>query len=203
MPISKNQVIKILQRGGIGVLPTDTIYGLAGRALDKNAVSRIYAVKKRSPEKPLIVLISSLSDLKLFGVELNKKTGSILRKLWPGEVSIILPVKYKKFFYLHHGAKSLAFRLPAKTQLISILRQTGPLVAPSANPEGLPPAINIAEARKYFESSPFLPLRKGENKRRLDFYFGSGKLEAEPSTLIKIIDGKIEVLRQGSVVVQP
>ena len=68
------KIIKILKNSGIGVLPTDTIYGLVGRALDKKTVERIYKVRKRNPKKPLIILISSLSDLKLFGVKPDKKT---------------------------------------------------------------------------------------------------------------------------------
>src|SRR3989344_4954201 len=88
--MTKAKIIKILKRGGIGVLPTDTLYGLVGLALNKKTVELIYKVRKRNPKKPLIILISSLKDLELFGIRLSSPTKKILNKLWPGKVSIIL-----------------------------------------------------------------------------------------------------------------
>ncbi|MEI6288738.1 MAG: Sua5/YciO/YrdC/YwlC family protein, partial [bacterium] len=106
MQLNRNQIIKILKNGGIGIMPTDTIYGLVGQALNKKTVERIYKVRRRSPDKPLIILISSTNDLKLFGIRLQKETEDILARCWPGAVSIILPCEYKKFEYLHRGTKT-------------------------------------------------------------------------------------------------
>lgn len=184
--LGKSQAIKYLRRGKIGIIPTDTIYGLVGQALTKKTVGRIYEVRERTPDKPLIILIGSLDDLKLFGIRIDAKTKKLLAKYWPGKISIILPCKYKKFEYLHRGSNGLAFRLPDYDLLVEILKQTGPLVAPSANPEGNEPAANLAEARKYFG-------------KKIDFYYGSGRLKSLPSTLIKIVKGKVEVLREGAV----
>jgi len=172
------EVGKDLKGGKVGVIPTDTVYGIVSSALDKKAVDRIYGLKKRNPKKPSIVLISSLKDLKLFGAEIDKK---ISDKYWPGKVSIVLPVK--KFDYLHKGKKSLAFRLPENETLINILKISGPLVAPSANTEGKDPATTIEEAKKYF----------GE---RIDFYLGAGKLKGKPSKIISIKKGKVEEIRK-------
>lgn len=61
-------IIKILKSSGVGVMPTDTIYGLVGRAEDKKAVERIYKIKRRNKKKPFIILISNIQDLKKFGV---------------------------------------------------------------------------------------------------------------------------------------
>ena len=61
---------KILLNHGVGVLPTDTLYGLVGSALSKKAVARIYKLRRRNPQKPFIILISSLADLKLFNIKL-------------------------------------------------------------------------------------------------------------------------------------
>jgi len=184
--LGKFQAIKYLRRGKVGIIPTDTIYGLVGQALEKKTVERIYDVRQRKPDKPLIILISAIDDLKLFGIKVDRKMNAILEKYWPGKVSIILPCKYKKFYYLHRGTGGLAFRLPANESLREILLQAGPLVAPSANPEDKEPAINLAEARKYFGD-------------KIDFYYGSGKLQSPPSTLIKVVKGKVEVLREGAV----
>jgi L-threonylcarbamoyladenylate synthase len=184
--LAKKSAIKILKAGGIGVLPTDTIYGLVGQALNKDAVERIYRVRRRRPDKPLIILISSYDDLKLFGVKLDQKDKKILDRFWPGQVSVILPCSSVKFKYLHRGLKSLAFRLPDKKQLRDLIRQTGPLVAPSANPEGEKTAKNLMEAKNYF----------GDNT---DFYYGYGDLISPPSTLVELSNGRLNILRQGKV----
>lgn len=200
--ISKNQLVKILKGGGIGVMPTDTIYGLVGQALDPKTVSRIYKVRKRSPEKPFIILIPSLASLELFGVKLGDYEKKFLKKYWPGEVSVILPCKPDILKYLHRGTNTLAFRLPVKESVLEILKKTGPLVAPSANPEGLPPANNLKEAKKYFGEIS-LPLTKGEVRSGLgiDFYYGRGELTSPASTLVRLERNKFDILRQGGVVI--
>ena len=179
--LKEKKVIGILKNGGVGVMPTDTIYGLVGSAFSKQAVDRIYKIKNRDTNKPLIVLISSVKDLEEFSI--TNVQSSTLNKFWPGKVSIILPCTSPKFRYLHRGTKSIAFRLPAKKSLIEILKKTGPLVAPSANPESLKPAENIKQAKKYFTNG-------------VDFYLSVGILKNESSTLIKVDkSGGIEILR--------
>lgn len=175
-----------LKNGGVGVIPTDTIYGLVGQALNKPTVERIYQLKKRSPQKPFIILISSANDLEKFDISLDKETQKILEKIWPGEVSIILSCPDERFEYLHLGTNSLAFRLPNNKSLTELIKTTGPLVAPSANLEGYPNAKNISEAEKYLGN-------------QVDFYLDGGERISEPSTLIRIVDGKIEILRQGKI----
>lgn len=168
-----------LKKDGIGVMLTDTIYGVVGRALSKKAVQRIYRLKQRNPDKPFIILISSYADLSKFGV----KPSPALKKYWPGKVSIILRAPAPKLRYLHRGTKALAFRLPQSAKLRAFLRKTGPLVAPSANPEGLPPARDIQEAAQYFGD-------------KVDFYLDGGRRLGKPSKLIRIAQGKIEILRR-------
>lgn len=162
-----------MKNDGIGVLATDTIYGLVGSALSKKAVSKIYALRKRDLKRPMIVLIGSLNDLKIFGIKLTLRLKSFLDKIWPGPVSIILPCPAQKFSYLHRGTKTLAIRMPAKKELIKLLKQTGPLVAPSANISGLAPAVNIKKAKEYFGNG-------------IDFYADSGTIKGTPSILIEI-----------------
>ncbi len=176
------KAIKILKECGIGVLGTDTLYGLVGSALSPKAVERIYRIKERDTNKPLIILISSWDDLELFKVKFEKK---LLAKYWPGKVSIILPCDQEEFFYLHRGKKSLAFRFPKKESLIALLKKTGPLVAPSANPEGSKPAETIEQAKEYFNDS-------------IDFYLDEGELTSLPSTLIAFNKGKAVIKRKGA-----
>lgn len=189
-------VVPIIARGGVGVLPTDTIYGIVGSALNHDAVRRIYALKRRNLKKPMIILIASPEELRRFGVVLDVGSKKILKDVWPGQVSVVFPLARGRFprrsvagrfGYLHRGTSSLAFRLPKPVWLRALLKKTGPLVAPSANTEGAPPAKTIREAKKYFGD-------------RVDFYVDIGRLQAKPSTLITVARGagKIAVLRRGA-----
>ncbi len=181
-------IIPTLQRGGIGVLPTDTLYGIVGSAYHPETVKRIYALRRRNPQKPMIVLIGKPSDAERFGVLLDADVKKFLKRVWPGPVSVILPQDprrkelIKKFRYLHRGTKTLAFRLPAPRWLRALLKKTGPLVAPSANFEGLPPAKTMREAKKYFHA-------------RVDFYADAGRRDQKPSSLIAVKGRRISVLR--------
>ena len=181
-----SKIAEIIKKDGVGVLPTDTQYGLVGSAFSKEAVDRIYDLKSRSKRKSLIVLISSVDDLKKFGVEINETAKTFMQKFWPGKVSLVLPFRNEKLSYLDKMGGTLAFRLPNKKDLLELIEKTGPLVAPSANPEGTPPAKNIEEAKKYFAG-------------KIDFYVDEGDLVSDPSTIVKIKDNKIEVIREGVV----
>lgn len=180
----ETDAIKILKNSGIGVMPTDTIYGLVGSALNQKTVDRLSKAKNRPDKKPYIILIGKIDDLKNFGIDISLTEKKILSQIWPGPISVIFKTKKGGLSYLHHGSKTLAFRLPSDKNLISILKKTGPLVAPSANTSGNPPAKNIAEAKKYF----------GE---KVDFYL-SGKTKNVASTIIDFKNDKIEIIRPGA-----
>lgn len=165
------EIIGILKKGGVGVMPTDTLYGLVGSAFSEKAIKWIYKVKGREKGKKLIVLISKISDLKKFGISdsLIRANEGILQKVWPHAAKAMRGKPEPVSIILNN----IAFRLPNKKSLIEILKKTGPLVAPSANPSGLAPAKNIKEAQKYFSD-------------KVDFYLAGGTLKSKPSTLIKI-----------------
>ncbi len=184
------ETVKIILRGGIGVIPTDTIYGIVCSAFSKKAVERVYRLRKRSPKKPVIVLISSRFGVRMFGADLDRRTSNILNNVWPGPISVIFPVSglrspVSKFRYLHRGKNAIAFRLPAKASLRKFLKMTGPLIAPSANLEGKKPARTAKEAQKYFGN-------------KIDFYVDGGKLRSKPSTLVSFKNGKLRVIRPGA-----
>lgn len=169
-----------LKNGGVGVLPTDTLYGLVGQAVNQASVERIYRLKQRQPDKPFIILIADYSDVETFQIKLGDTLKRRLDRYWPGPTSIILPCPGDKLAYLHRGTHSLAFRWPAKKPLQEALKLTGPLVAPSANPEGQIPAKTVQEAKDYF----------GEE---VDFYADGGTLASRASKLIRF-DGDNEVV---------
>ena len=186
--VSQKKATAILKRGGVGVLATDTLYGIVGSALSKKTVARIYRLRKRNLKKPLIILIASIGDLAQFGVRANTQTKKLLNVVWPGKVSVILPCPRKRFAYVHRGTQTLAFRIPKSASLKRLLQKTGPLVAPSANIEGMPPETTIKEAKKYFGTA-------------VDFYINAGKRVSAPSTIVVIEGGHIVIKRQGAGIV--
>ncbi|GBD34494.1 Threonylcarbamoyl-AMP synthase [bacterium HR35] len=174
----------LLKEGAIGVIPTDTIYGICTSAFNKKSVEKVYKLRKRNLKKPCIILISDIKELKLFGVKLKNWQKNILEKIWPAKISVILPCQSKKFSYLHRGTNTLAFRLPKDKFILKILKVSGPLIAPSANWEGYEPAKTIKEAKKYFNDKVF--------------YLDRGKIASEASTLIDLTQKEIKIIRKGA-----
>jgi L-threonylcarbamoyladenylate synthase len=97
-------------------------------------------------------------------------------------VSIVLPSIDEEFEFLSRGTDSIAFRLPSDERVRELLKRTGPLVAPSANLEGQPPATDIVSAKNYFGDA-------------VDFYLDAGELEGKASTLIRIDDDGETLIR--------
>lgn len=119
MSIWKDEnLIKVLQGGGVAVMPTDTIYGLVAQAENEQAVNRIYQIKRRTPEKPCIILISDIGDMSRFGVLLSSEKKEVIKKYWREEevpTSIIVECHGEKWEYLHRGTGTLAFVYPTMT----------------------------------------------------------------------------------------
>jgi len=172
-----------LKEGGIAIIPTDTIFGLVSRAFDRKAVEKVYKVRGRNPDKPCIILCSSIEDLTKLRIKTNQAVRTLLFKIWPNPISIILPCPSKSMAYLHRGTATLAVRIPKNKKLRDFLKKTGPIIAPSANPEGKPPAKNIKEARGYFGGQVGI--------------YVNGRVLNKPSTIISLVDGKVRVIRQG------
>lgn len=179
------KLTSIIKNGGIAVIKTDTLYGIVGLAKDQYVVDRIYNTKKRDVLKPVIVLVSGISDIEFLGIKLSDKFKEATEAHWPGKVSIIVPVEESvNLHYLHKGTGGIAFRVPDNEDLYELLKETGPLIAPSANIEGEVPANNIREAMAYFGD-------------KVDYYEDRGECEnCKASKIIKITDDfDVEVLR--------
>lgn len=173
------ELTSILKNGGVAVIRTDTIYGIVGRADNRETVERIFRIKGRAPEKSPIVLISDPSDML---DTCDASTLKMLQSYWPGPNSIILPSKDGPA-WITRGNKSIAYRLPAHAPLQALIRAVGPLVAPSANPEGLLPAETIKQARHYFGES-------------VDYYCDNGEVtDQTPSSLFRYEDDNFIKLR--------
>ncbi len=180
-----SEYIAQLKNDGVGVIPTDTLYGLVGSALSEKAVERVYALRKRDLDKPCIVLISSTDELFPFGIEVTPYLKEQCAQYWPGPVSIVMPVTSDFLAYLHRGTKTVAFRMPKDEKLLALIKEVGPLIAPSANLQGKEPAHTVAEAKDYFGDS-------------VDFYVDGGERNGAPSAVIVFDGPMMKVLRDGA-----
>jgi L-threonylcarbamoyladenylate synthase len=180
-------VSRQLQAGAsVGVIPTDTIYGLVARADDTEAVERLYKLKHRE-SKPGTIIAASTDQLEALGLKHRYLTA--VEQYWPGPISVIIPCADPALSYLHRGKMSLAVRIPDDKDLQALLARTGPLLTSSANHPGQPAANTMAEAKRYFDGEA-------------DFYADGGDLSGrQPSTIIRIVDDAIEIIRQGAVTI--
>lgn len=179
-----DKVAELLKSGGVGFMPSDTIYGLSARALDEAAVEKVHKLKKRDAGKPCIVLISKAAQLKDLGVIAPAE--SVTKKYWPGALSIECDAT-RAPDWLHRGTKAFAVRLPDYPELQELINKVGPIVSTSANLQGESPINDAATAKKQFGEA-------------LGFYVDVGKREGRAaSTLIVIKHDKIQIVRPGAV----
>jgi L-threonylcarbamoyladenylate synthase len=170
--------------GAIGVIPTDTVYGVVARAADRAAAARLYELKKRE-SKPGTLIAANTEQLEDLG--LKHRYLKAVEQFWPGAVSVVIPAANPELAYLHQGKMALAARIPDDKKLQALLRQTGPLLTSSANHPGAATANTAKQAQDYFGNE-------------VDFYVDGGDLSGrEPSTIIRVVDDAIEVLRAGAV----
>lgn len=170
--------------GAIGVIPTDTVYGVVARAVDQAAVGRLYQLKKREA-KPGTIIAASIDQLQHLG--LKHRYLKAVEQFWPGAVSVVIPAADPALVYLHQGQQTLAVRIPGHAELMTLLQKTGPLLTSSANHPGKPTSVTMQQAKDYFGD-------------QVDFYVDGGDLsQHQPSTIIRIVDDAIEVLRPGAV----
>lgn len=181
--LSNTEISEKLQAGAVGVIPTDTVYGLVCSAHNPGAIQRLYALKHREI-KPGTVVAASIDQLVQLGIP--RRYLKAVEQYWPNPISIVIPTG-SMLSELHLGKGSLAVRIPKDETLHNLLSLTGPLLTTSANDPGEPTATTIAKARQYFNDA-------------VDFYVDGGDLKDHaPSTIIRIIDDAVEILRQGAV----
>lgn len=184
--IDDPQLPQLLLDGKLGVIPTDTIYGLAVRASHAAGVARMAAVKKGGDAyRPGTVIAANADQLIELGID--AEVVKHVAHLWPNPLSIELPLD-EKLLHLYQDGPHRAFRVVGDEKLRALLEKTGPLLTTSANIHGYPAADTIKEAQAYFDGN-------------IDFYVEGGDLAGHlPSTVARFADGKLEVVRQGAVV---
>lgn len=178
------ELIAMLKDGAIGIIPTDTVYGLVGRAESSKAIARMYAVKSRE-RQPGTTIAASTKQLQSLGFPSEALT--VARKYWPNALSVEMAAS-KIPEYLSTGQPVMAARIPKNSEVVTLLTQVGPLMTTSANAPKQPTSTSVNMAVDYF----------GDD---VDFYVDGGDLSGRPpSTIIGInADDSITVYRQGAV----
>ena len=135
--ITKNfsEAIDVLNNGSLIGLPTETVYGLAGNALNEKAVQKIYDLKNRPNSNPLIVHTYSLNEVQKYVAYIPAAGLKLAKTFWPGPLTLLLPKNNSIPSCVTSGSELVAFRIPNHTLALSLLKCLPyPLVAPSANP---------------------------------------------------------------------
>ena len=176
-------VIEALRADKLVVAPTDTIYGLLARADSPRAVDELYRVRQRDRTKSCIILLGSTNDIP----ELTAEQRRIYQQLYRERpTTIVVRVSPDVMPHLVRTDATLAFRVvPSGTALSELIQCVGPLLAPSANLAGQPPAATVDEATAYFGD-------------QVAIYVDSGEVTgAMPSRIITCTDGdEVITLRQ-------
>lgn len=179
------ELLETLKEGKIAIIPTDTVYGLVGDATNEDVIKRIYEVKKRDKNKPLLILISDLEMLKGYTKELNDLEEKIINKFWPGPLTILLSKNNNISNILTSNKDSVGVRLPDKKDLRCLISKFGkPIIATSANVTGKETITNVSELEPTI-------------KDNVDLILDGGTINAISSTIIKVQDNKIIFLREG------
>lgn len=136
---SLERAAEILTNGGIVAIPTETVYGLAASALDKNAINKVFSAKGRPQDNPLIVHISSMEMLESIATDIPKTALECAKKFWPGPFTMVLKSSGKVAREVSAGLDTVAVRMPSEDVALEIIKKSGlPLAAPSANTSGSP-----------------------------------------------------------------
>ena len=193
---------EILDRGGVLAIPTESSYGLAADPRSERGVQAIYRLKGRDAGKPLPVVAADLDQVAALGVDLRAAGAGRLGVLWPGAITVVLPLAGAPDAALPAaaGGDSIAVRVPGHPGLRRLLAELGrPLTATSANLSGEAPVLDPEAAAALLSGSP----RAGRDAAVID----GGRLPGgPPSTIVRLGGpggggepaGRLEILREGA-----
>ncbi|MEY3471267.1 MAG: hypothetical protein RLZZ223_617 [Candidatus Parcubacteria bacterium] len=178
---------KIIQKGGLVAFPTETVYGLGANAFDPEAIAKIFKLKNRPADNPLIVHIGSLDMLPKLVNNISKINQKLIDNFWPGPLAIVFPKSKLIPDIVTAGLNTVVIRFPNNTIAQQLIAKCGvPLAAPSVNPSGKPSSTNPQHIIDYFNNQVFV-------------------LEGDPSeiglesTVINALESTPIILRQGAV----
>src|SRR5213594_1495890 len=187
---SSNRVLeeaaRVLRRGGVIAMPTETFYALGVSTSDEVAIRRVCAMKGRPQGKPILALIADRAQLTSLVDEVTSAATTLMERFWPGPLTLIFPASPLLPKVLTAGTGSVGVRQTAHTGLAALLRQVGPLTGTSANRSGDPPARTAEEVQTTLGSEVDLILD------------GGSTIGGLPSTIVDTVS-PIRLLREGPI----
>lgn len=181
-----DRIERILEAGGAVVLPTETVYGLFGRALDKRAVQRVYDLKSRPLDKAMNLNVASLEDIIAFSKNQPAYLTKLFQAFLPGPLTIILQANEQVPHWVNSGMKTVGFRVPSHPVTLDLIKTFGPLIGPSANRSGTASGVLFDQIMQEFH---------GEVVGIKDDDFLTG----QDSTILDLSGEKAQILRQGAI----
>jgi tRNA threonylcarbamoyl adenosine modification protein (Sua5/YciO/YrdC/YwlC family) len=139
------QAASLLHRGELVAFPTDTVYGIGCRAGDDAALARLFAAKRRPPEKAVPWLVGSLDEVTGLGFRASQQARDLAARFWPGALTLVLPAA--------DGEATQAFRVPDHAVSLALLAAAGPLAVSSANRSGEPETLDADDVAIAFAGS--------------------------------------------------
>ncbi|UMY65651.1 MULTISPECIES: L-threonylcarbamoyladenylate synthase [unclassified Flavobacterium] len=195
-----------LTRGDVVAIPTETVYGLAGNALDETAISRVFEVKKRPRQNPLIVHLAGVERLDEFVTHVPETARKLAAHFWPGPLTMVLPKSERISLSVTAGQDTVAVRVPDHPLTLALLQALPfPLVAPSANPYGyISPTSAQHVERQLGDKVPYIldggSCKKGIESTIIGFkgetpvVYRAGSL---PIAAIEAVVGRVEHPKAG------
>lgn len=188
-PESIAAAAQLLRDGGLVVIPTDTVYGLAASVFHPQAVTRVFAVKERAPDARVPVLIGTAADLPLLAREVPRDAWNLIDPFWPGALTLVLPARRDLPSELTRGGDTVAVRVPAARPTLRLLEVLGePIVGTSANISGWPAAATWEAAAAQIG-------------RRVDAILAADEavVGGTASTVVELVNGRPVIHRAGAV----
>lgn len=182
------QVAEIIKQGGVVVFPTDTVYGVGTNGLDADAVKRLYEVKNRPLNKPISLLVSDMEMINNLARDITDMEYKLMETFLPGPFTIILKKKDIIPNILTANMDTVGIRIPDSEIARKLIELAGvPIATSSANISGNRSGTNMQSVMEDFGTKVHCYIDGGESR------IGIG------STIVKVIDGKPEIIRQGSI----
>ena len=178
------KIIQNLKDGNLVIIPTDTVYGISCDALNREAVEKVFFAKKRE-NKPLLILVSSVDMLKDYVSEINDLEKKLLDRFSPGMLTILFKKNNNIFDEITCGSEYIGIRIPDNTLLLDVINELGnPIVSTSANISGEEVITNVN-------------MINDELKKHISYIYDDGEKTNVSSTLVKVENNKIKILREG------
>lgn len=177
--VGLDEAARVLLSGGVAVIPTDTVYGLAAHPSFPEAVSRLYSLKGRAEDKPIALLASDLGAVEKFFGPLEVQAKRLALRYWPGALTLVLPMA---------DGRNEGVRIPDHKFTRELLQQCGGVLrVTSANLSGEDPACSVSLSGDIVVNSVDIAVDDGPSPG------------GASSTVLKCAEGRIELLREGPV----